>query len=219
VLVSIATLSTTIAILVWAFDLPQHALEYQFALIIMAASAYFGMAVPMLYADNRELRLLLTRDQLTGAATRHHFVDRARNEIERAHRYAEPVCLATVDIDRFKQINDRFGHAAGDRALSEVARVSREQLRASDLLGRVGGDEFVILMPMSDLDQAAVVCQRLIDSVSELRFRELPELTLTISIGLTPIDAAHESYEAAFERADAALYAAKRAGKNRVTRG
>jgi diguanylate cyclase (GGDEF)-like protein/PAS domain S-box-containing protein len=163
-----------------------------------------------------QLRALATVDALTGTLTRRHFFDLAELECARAARHNHPLCVALVDVDRFKHVNDTFGHAIGDDALRLISEAVRGELRRHDLLGRYGGDELALLFPETTLDGATQVTDRIQRAVTVLRLthdgRPVP---LTISAGLVArrLD---ESLTGACERADKALYEAKAAGRDCV---
>jgi diguanylate cyclase (GGDEF)-like protein len=160
------------------------------------------------------LEQLATTDVLTGALNRRRFLELAEQELARAARYHHPLCLAMLDLDHFKSINDRFGHAAGDEALRAVTDVVRSGLRTVDLLGRYGGEELMVALPETGRDAAIVALERIRTEVSLLRLRSV-DATVCVSGGLVEmLDG--ESLEAGLRRADAALYEAKRAGRNRV---
>ena len=160
------------------------------------------------------LEQLATTDVLTGALNRRRFLELAEQELARAARYRHPLCLAMLDLDHFKSINDRFGHAAGDEALRAVTDVVRSGLRTVDLLGRYGGEELMVALPETGRDAAIVALERIRTEVSLLRLRSV-DATVCVSGGLVEmLDG--ESLEAGLRRADAALYEAKRAGRNRV---
>lgn len=194
-----------------------HTTTYQFAMIVLAGSAYFGLSVPALYLDNVTLRKLATTDALTGALNRSAFLEATAREIDRARRFHTPLTLLAVDVDRFKSVNDTHGHPAGDAVLAEVARRLLRELRASDALGRLGGDEFAVLLPMADLDAARETAERLAAALRGLPVasgrRELP---VTASFGVAQAEPSGETPEALYERADRALYEAKLAGRDRV---
>lgn len=153
-----------------------------------------------------ELENLSRTDPLTGAANRRHLNDELAREMSRAGRSHAPLTLAFMDLDHFKRFNDTYGHTAGDALLEELVAVWRPVLRNSDLLARIGGEEFVVLLPDTDTDEA----RRVVD-----RLRQRIPGRQTCSAGITgfrPGDTA----EAFVARADRALYAAKRGGRNRV---
>lgn len=134
-------------------------------------------------------------------------------EIERCERSGRTLCVLVIDVDQFKDVNDRFGHATGDRLLARVFEVARDALRRSDVLARFGGDEFVALLSDTDVDTARQVAERLRALIAEIRSGD--GLTVTVSIGLSEF-ASGDDFAALFERADRALYEAKRAGRNAV---
>ncbi len=160
-------------------------------------------------------------DHLTGMCNRRYFMDLAERELERARRYQKPLAILGVDIDYFKRINDNYGHKAGDIALQKFAVTCHEVVRQTDLVGRMGGEEFAILLPETDLGRAREIAERLRKRVEESEL-SLPDgetvLHFTVSIGLTLLPAAGEKTEldALLHKADMALYQAKNAGRNRV---
>jgi diguanylate cyclase (GGDEF)-like protein len=161
----------------------------------------------------QQLRRLATTDDLTGLNNRRHFVERARDAIAVARRYGQWCSLAIIDIDRFKQVNDERGHQAGDRALVTLATVLKANLRASDVAGRFGGDEFVVLMPLTDPDAARAAAERMRQAVHE----DAAATSLTVSIGVASTRGEQASLEELMARADQALYEAKRHGRDRVS--
>jgi len=162
--------------------------------------------------SRRRLRVLANLDSLTQVPNRRHFEELA----ERALLGDEPgsATLLQIDLDHFKRINDLFGHAAGDRALQLVSQAMLEQLRAHDVPGRQGGDEFVLLLRRSTPEQAMAVAQRIVAQVQRRApDRQLP--TLSLSVGIVQVGFG-ESVGAALRRADQALYEAKRQGRGRA---
>jgi diguanylate cyclase len=158
-------------------------------------------------------------DKLTGALNRRGLEQAWAAETSRAKRLGSPLCLAMLDIDNFKALNDRVGHQAGDRALVHLAGVVGRSLRPSDTIARFGGEEFVLLLPHTPLEEAMAVMTRLQRELTRRFFLHNNErLLVTFSAGLTAWRSG-EPQEAALERADSALYEAKRAGKNRVCAG
>lgn len=164
-----------------------------------------------------ELRRLATTDELTTLANRRFFLDALERERARASRSGNPLCLALVDLDHFKQINDRHGHPAGDEVLRNVARILGEGTRTSDIVGRIGGEEFAILMPETAWDQALSVCERLCAAMERTPMALSPGLNaaVTLSSGIALL-AEGESSSQLISRADAALYNAKFHGRNQV---
>lgn len=163
-----------------------------------------------------QLRALATIDTLTGALTRRHFFDLAELEWARSTRHRHPLCVALIDVDYFKSVNDTFGHSTGDEALRVVGEAVRGELRRHDLLGRYGGDELALLFPETGLEGARQVTDRIRRAVAEIQLRhDGTPVRMTISAGLVArrID---ESLTMACQRADKALYEAKSAGRDRV---
>ncbi|HZZ13436.1 MAG TPA: diguanylate cyclase, partial [Paraburkholderia sp.] len=155
-------------------------------------------------------------DALTGALSRRYFLDLLRHEIERAHAAKEPLCMAIADLDHFKQINDRFGHAAGDRALEHFVDTCRAELRGADAIGRLGGEEFGLLLPATDLAGGREVVERLRLRLKAMPSQKLPaSVGLSVSIGITELSP-DDLPERIMSRADTALYAAKSGGRDRT---
>jgi diguanylate cyclase (GGDEF)-like protein/PAS domain S-box-containing protein len=177
-----------------------------------------------LAALNRTLLNESNTDVLTGVANRRALDRFASEALEPARSFAQPTALLMLDLDHFKAINDTRGHAAGDSVLREVARRWQRQLRASDLLVRIGGEEFIVLLPNTTLAQATEVAQklRLVTCTVPVALGPAgdgPEqaVTVTVSVGVTGLDSVRpEELPLLLETADAALYEAKRAGRNRV---
>jgi diguanylate cyclase len=160
-------------------------------------------------------RASATRDTLTGLPNRLAYNDRLAIELARMRRAGTPLALAVLDLDRFKSINDTWGHQAGDRVLKHLAREIGSQVRTQDLFARFGGEEFVLLLPETGLDGAARLCDALRQHIAGCRFKykDAP-VAVTISCGVTVFANADDA-DGAFERADRGLYAAKRNGRNR----
>ena len=166
-----------------------------------------------------QLKLQALTDDLTGVSNRRHFFAVAEHEVHRAVRYRRPLSVLTLDIDHFKRVNDTHGHAVGDAVIQALARLAQDRLRMTDLLARTGGEEFVVLLPETDLAGAALTAERMRAAVAVARLpTPAGELTCTISIGVAQL-AAHETLDALLSRADAALYRAKNGGRNRVEQG
>jgi diguanylate cyclase (GGDEF)-like protein len=156
-------------------------------------------------------------DFLTGLANRRAFIDAAELELARARRYATPMSLLMVDIDLFKQINDTRGHEAGDEALKGLAACALAELREVDLMGRWGGEEFVVLLPETDAASAAEVAERLRVAVENAALPCGKEpVRVTVSIGYAELAPGDADIDALVRNADDALYRAKNAGRNRI---
>jgi diguanylate cyclase (GGDEF)-like protein len=187
-----------------------------------AASAGLACLIALGWNSVAETELSLARlrrsaeesriDALTGLANRRGLEERLQEEIARAIRYGHPFSMLMIDLDDFKVVNDRFGHAAGDRALESVAAVIQESIRTIDIASRFGGEEFVVLLPETALSGAAVVAERIQSGVVA---GPAPH-PFTVSIGVAEWDSRAPSRETLLDRADMALYRAKRSGKNRV---
>jgi diguanylate cyclase (GGDEF)-like protein len=169
-----------------------------------------------LRSTHRINRLALT-DALTGVANRRQVEIAAAHAVEQARVAREPLAVLTFDLDWFKRINDGHGHAGGDQVLVRVARACESVLRQQDLLGRIGGEEFIVLLPNTSTDAALLVAERLRDSVHRLDLSDIAsDLGVTISLGLAMLRTEDDGVHGAIDRADAALYRAKEAGRNRV---
>ncbi len=162
------------------------------------------------------LRDLATKDELTGLCNRRHFIELAEIELSRSRRKSAPTSLAMLDIDHFKLVNDHFGHATGDRALFELARAMKETLRGSDISARLGGEEFVVLLPETTLEGALAVTERLRERVgrAEVPIGDGRLAKITVSAGIAEL-LPTEGLDALLKRADDALYLAKERGRNR----
>jgi diguanylate cyclase len=155
-------------------------------------------------------------DPLTGALNRKGLEEAVEREISSVRRKDTPLCMALLDIDNFKKLNDTMGHAAGDSALAHLAQVARESMRPQDTLARYGGEEFVILLPDTPLDKGIEAMTRLQRELTKKFFLSGTEKVLiTFSAGVAQL-ASDETGSDAIRRADKAMYLAKRAGKNRV---
>lgn len=164
-----------------------------------------------------QLRQQAQKDHLTGLNNRRWFLELAEQELRHCRRRQEPLSLCMVDLDHFKTVNDRFGHAVGDRVLVQIAGLCQEVLRDSDIIGRYGGEEFVLALPGTDANAAFEVAERLRLRILHFTFLELPEpLQLSITAGIAEVTAEDEDPGSALERADLALYAGKARGRNTV---
>lgn len=157
-------------------------------------------------------------DYLTSLANRRHFMEQGQVELERAKRYNKPMSIFMIDIDYFKKINDTYGHKFGDFVLQTLAAKMRETLRLVDVIGRIGGEEFAVLLPETGLREAAEVAERLRDNVARTNVprEEGMPINFTISIGVTTLQDKDTTLEVLLSQADAAMYAAKQSGRNKV---
>jgi len=164
-----------------------------------------------------ELQLLAMTDHLTGISNRRNFMSKTSEELERIKRYGYPLSLMVLDIDHFKEINDTYGHKAGDEVLRLFATHCLSQLRALDQFARFGGDEFIALLVQTGQDDAKEVAERIRTSIEDLEIQINQEIiTTTVSVGLTTTKDDVTSAEELIKRADKALYDAKNGGRNQV---
>lgn len=164
-----------------------------------------------------ELRRLASTDALTGASNRRSFMDRLVDELERSKRYGTGLVVLSLDIDHFKDINDTYGHPAGDEVLKELVRVCTGTLRTTDAFGRVGGEEFLAALTQTGLSAGLHTAERLRRNIERHVVRvDGHEITFTISIGVTERGSADETIDPLLRRADEALYKAKNNGRNRI---
>ncbi|MGB9521268.1 MAG: diguanylate cyclase, partial [Anaerolineales bacterium] len=195
--------------------------EHAQKLKLFAGHAALAIENARLY---HEVRRLATIDALTGLYNRRYFFERGVQELERAQRYHHPLAIVMLDLDHFKRINDEYGHPAGDLVLATISKTFKSQLRQSDIAARFGGEEFIILLPETTLEQAEKIAQRLRQSIADLAipYNDHP-IKITASFGVSGIF--DESYPRPAERvmeqiiakSDEALYKAKQAGRNRVS--
>ena len=154
---------------------------------------------------------LASTDELTGCAVRRILRQRAEEEIQRALRTEGPVSLLMIDVDRFKSVNDNYGHVVGDRVLSNIGRILLQHVRAFDVASRLGGDEFALLLPETDERGAVMVAERIVRDLADNS-----EVPVTLSIGVTCLDRSTPTVEHLFDEADLALYEAKRSGRDAI---
>jgi len=170
-------------------------------------------------ADSEKiLQALATTDFLTGLPNRREFIDRLADEFDRTQRFGDQrSSVLMLDLDLFKQINDTHGHATGDAVLQHFAQLVRNTLRKIDMVGRVGGEEFAIILPGTDSAGAQTIAERLRETVaSNPLVQDREPILLTVSIGIATMDRPDANAEETLLRSDAALYRAKRNGRNRV---
>jgi diguanylate cyclase (GGDEF)-like protein len=207
----------------WLRAEPVMLANVNFFLIGLSGMAYvlaffFEARERRLFELERHLERLATVDALSDAWNRRHFTHLSEVELQRAFRYGRPLSLLLLDIDHFKKINDTFGHAVGDEAIRFLSSTCRQTLRRSDELGRLGGEEFGILLPETDLEAALLFAERLRTQIADacVPLDSQPEpLRFTTSIGVAAARAG-DTFDTLLHRADVALYNAKGAGRNRV---
>ena len=168
--------------------------------------------------QNDHLEKISRTDPLTQLVNRRYFMERFAIEYSRMQRYGTPLSYVMIDVDHFKEINDDYGHLAGDRILQRIAEVMNETVRSHDLVGRYGGEEFAILLPQCDAEDAARVAERCREKVAAVQVPHLDAfISATISVGVVTLPRSDvRDIDGAIQRADNALYDAKTAGRNRV---
>lgn len=169
-----------------------------------------------LLGANRQLEQLVRTDPLTGVANRRQFIEQAMLEIERSHRSGRALSLLMIDLDHFKAVNDRYGHGVGDDVLRHFCLALEGPLRTNDLLARIGGEEFAVLLPETALEDAQTVATRILEAIRHQPLQTAQTLIhFTVSIGVASLRQDENNYEPLLARADSALYAAKSAGRDR----
>jgi diguanylate cyclase (GGDEF)-like protein len=186
-------------------------------LMLLSIAVVFSAILLVNQTIAARLREAARRDALTNALTRRALDEAAEIEIVRSLRHAMPLSLLLLDIDHFKSINDRFGHPAGDAVLRQFTTTTRRCLRREDLLGRIGGEEFGVLLPNTGAAGAAQLAERIRAAIADLDIEiEGRRPSLQVSIGVATLGDDGTDWPVLMRRADDALYAAKRAGRNRV---
>jgi diguanylate cyclase (GGDEF)-like protein len=169
-------------------------------------------------AREEDLILQATTDPLTGAVNRRYFVDVGERELRRARRFRHAVCMVTIDLDHFKLVNDTYGHGVGDVVLQNTVEAVAGVLRDTDILARLGGEEFAVLLPETSITGAMAMAERLRLAIAQTE-QGVPGLDLvTASLGVAQLTGGSENLHSLLERADRALYRAKHNGRNRVER-
>ncbi|MEO6625918.1 MAG: GGDEF domain-containing protein, partial [Burkholderiaceae bacterium] len=188
-----------------------YVLAYPFVMLLFAISLIL-LATDQVRA---EFEHFATHDSLTNALTRRHLADVCALELERCQRHGRVFSLMLIDLDHFKSINDSRGHQAGDQVLVQFVSVVNSLLRSADVIGRIGGEEFIVLLPETPMDVAHVVAERIRAKVGTMT----GPTNLTVSIGVTTNLPIGDSVDAMMARADAAMYNAKGLGRNQVVLG
>jgi diguanylate cyclase (GGDEF)-like protein len=214
----IAGVAVTVAMLVGvAFGVNAHAVLEHPPLLIMPLALTLAVAIlstALMHSDVRH-RSEAVLDQLTGMLNRHALQDRTIELAHQSQRTGQPVGLIVGDLDHFKEINDTYGHATGDTVLQDVAYMLRKQLRAFDLAYRIGGEEFLVLLPGADLQHAAAMAERLREGVAADTVGGGLRVTMSFGVSASASDSVFD-YQTVCAEADAALYEAKRSGRNAV---
>jgi diguanylate cyclase (GGDEF)-like protein len=164
--------------------------------------------------NKAQLQEVAITDFLTGLFIRRYFMSRLQDELIRSERYNKTFSIAMVDIDKFKNVNDTYGHSAGDQVLKEAGRFFQKNLRQTDVIARYGGEEFVIFFPETNKDVAYILAERLRKGFSQIRLDKLPRLTISLGISSYPGDG--KDIETLIKNADMAMYTAKQNGRNKV---
>jgi diguanylate cyclase (GGDEF)-like protein len=189
------------------------------ALLVALPIAWFLVDLLLrVYSDEQEMRNLASYDSLTGLLSRHAFFDNANNYVSLARREHKPFVVMIIDLDHFKLINDRYGHPAGDAVLKLFANVTNSVARRSDIVGRLGGEEFAIVLPSTSTAKALEFAERLHAAINKavLKFND-SAIKYTASIGLAEFDReSADNIDELLARADLALYEAKQSGGNRT---
>ena len=182
------------------------------------AHLLWGFDISLHKQLEEQLRELATRDALSGLLNRRAFLERGGALFDHCRRHAKPCAVLMLDIDHFKRINDQHGHQMGDEAIRACAQAIASALRGADLLGRVGGEEFAALLPLSTAAEAARIAERIREGVAHLGLRtpQGQPLALTVSIGVAQMAPGHRDMHALLADADAGLYQAKAGGRNKV---
>lgn len=200
--------------------LVQNAVQSGFfaALYVATIGSSYAFLLMTKQESDAALLELATRDSLTGALNRRAFISAVANEQTRCRRLSRPISLLMMDLDHFKDVNDRYGHLIGDKMIVHFADVVRTSLRPYDLFGRYGGEEFVILLPENGEDEAAQTAQRICESIAGAPLEAPPHaVRYTVSIGVASCPPnSPDTLDDLLKRADAALYEAKSLGRNRV---
>lgn len=170
-----------------------------------------------LQRSNNELQQLASTDSLTHVYNRRHFFNQSHSEFARAKRYNRDLAVIMLDIDNFKRVNDQYGHAAGDMALVSLAECCRSVIRESDIVGRLGGEEFAVCCPEADIEGAQAIAERIrVQCEKTYLIHQGDTFRITVSLGIAQLSASETHFEALILKADTLLYQAKKQGRNRA---
>lgn len=187
-----------------------------------AALIYIPLAIVMDHLitvwrrDERTMSEAAQLDSLTGAYTRGFAMEVMERALVRAQGDSRPLAVLMLDLDHFKRVNDAHGHARGDLVLKQTTRAMQSTLRADDIVGRFGGEEFVVLLPGADLAQALGAAERCRSAVQKMKVPGAPYLSVTASVGVAAFPDHGTELDALLKASDGAMYAAKAAGRNRI---
>lgn len=178
----------------------------------------YGLAIKL--AEHKStLRALSRTDSLTGLLNHGSWKDLLQLIFQKCQQNQATATLALIDVDHFKRINDTFGHLVGDAVLRQLSKELQQNLRAEDLAGRYGGDEFCVILPSRSLHQAKEIMERMTQVFGEFRHADEPDLRVSLSVGLASYRAEYEDASAWLNEADKALYIAKKTGRNKISMG
>lgn len=174
----------------------------------------------LLAQANRNLAKLASLDPLTEVHNRRHFFERAEIEFNQARRHKRPLAMMMLDVDEFKAVNDRYGHSMGDSALIELTMICSNNIRLADFIGRLGGEEFAICCPDTDLAGAQRMAERIREAIDQHSVYHHDDVcSMSVSLGVTALSEADQDLHKFIDRADRLLYQAKEQGRNRVVTG
>lgn len=179
----------------------------------------FNSMLESLEIARTDLENLASIDPLTQCANRRHFFKIGYHEVRRAQRHKRTLSMLALDLDHFKKVNDTFGHSIGDQVLQVTADIFRRASRPTDIVGRIGGEEFAIILPETPVSGALIVAERILSDCRNARILldDSRVVTFTISIGVAWLQEANLDFEQLLQRADKALYAAKQAGRDQIS--
>lgn len=210
-------ISLNAVLLVWSALITYSILPIEYFaryIVTLSTASVFAYSFSVLVAkQSKILKQQAQTDVLTGLGNRRAMEAELETELSRLKRYKGDSCLMILDIDHFKSINDKFGHATGDKALNALANIVKQRLRKCDRIFRYGGEEFVIILPNTELQHGVLLAEYFRELVSHTEL--IDEVNLTISVGVTEM-VVGEDWKTCFERADRHLYVAKKQGRNRT---
>ena len=214
VMACVCALSNLTTELAFAHTAARPWLPYANAATALGAFLFVAYFVSALRRSLEQERNLARTDDLTGLLNRRSFTEAAQAEITRARRFRHPFTIAYMDVDNFKEVNDRYGHSTGDSVLRAFGETIRQNLREVDVIARLGGDEFVILMPETDGEAARAVVRRMYEDITKVIERD--RWPISLSVGVVTWTTPPRTVDFMLKCADDAMYAVKNAGKNRV---